>query len=109
MFEAKVVMITRPGASATILSTVSCTTRSEGVRPATSMRVVSERSTSTPSSPSWRRRRSSVRGPEIGVGSNLKSPVAISLPPGVCSTTAMLPGMLWLTGTNSASTNCPSG
>ena len=73
--EANVVTSTRPGAAAMSCSSASRTPDSEGVQPACSTRTQSLSRTSTPSSPSSRRRWLSVVLPETGVGSNLKSPV----------------------------------
>jgi hypothetical protein len=88
MFEANVVITTCPFASRITRSIVSSTTRSDGVLPAFSTRTVSEKSASTPASPSRRSSRSSVGPPITGVGSNLKSPVSTIVPTGLCTATA---------------------
>ena len=100
MFEAKVAMITCPFASRITRSIVSSTTRSDGVLPAFSTRTVSEKSASTPASPSRRNSRSSVGPPITGVGSNLKSAVSTIVPTGVWTAMALVSGIEWVTWMN---------
>jgi hypothetical protein len=62
-FEAKMVTATRCGASAIKLRSVLATSASLGLEPSRTMLVESQMSASTPSSPSARKRASSVGAP----------------------------------------------
>ena len=82
MFEAKVAMITRPGALLMIPLNAWPTTCSLGVYPGASARVLSDTSASTPCAPNLASMAKSAVFPSAGVWSNLKSPVWITVPTG---------------------------
>ncbi len=80
MFDANVVVITRPGARDMIASRRSPTWRSDCVYPATSARVESESSSSTPCAAISESRAKSVCFPSTGVWSNFQSPECTIVP-----------------------------
>jgi len=97
MFEAKVVVITRPGARDMIVSNISATCRSDWVYPGTSARVESDMRRSTPFAAIAASRAKSVWRPSTGVWSNFQSPECTTVPYGVSMVTPIASGMLWQT------------